>query len=442
MRFLFTILLIILTHALAAQNIDWLNGAGSDLYDYVDNVEVDKAGNSYLVGQIYDTATFDTATLNFPGNGFKNGKTYFAKYDSSGNIKWVDTANKTSTTQFTIDDYGNFYVSGGVRTGGIKFPNGKSVNNGRYLINLKQSTGKVEWIDSIPGGFGCEEITTDQNGNIYLAGSISNQYVINKDTFKNNQFNTALLLKFDSTGIYQWGRQNNYVSASSSGQAIATDGNGNSYFGGDFFDSIQFGSLNKPNVTNLDNFLVKHNPAGNPQWLKVFSGDGQQRIEGLTVNAQDELYTVGYFSDSVKVGNFKTKGFSVRTQLLFYSKISLNSNVQWLKKSGSFNGGNVNPSLVITSNNNFTYFGGSLKAGGLGTSKYLFGGDTIEVSNISFFTSKINPNGNFLWTFSSSISSFSSLEGIGVDNSGNAYATGQFQDSLSFKNKTVFSKGK
>ena len=310
MRILFSIFLLILPHALLAQNIDWLVGAGSDLGDYSDDLAVDKDGSSYLVGTVYDTADFDSIQLSFKGNGFKNGKTYFARYDSSGKIQWVDTASDASgSPNIAIDNYGNTYAFGSA--GDITLPGGTNIKSGSFLINLKQRNGKVEWVDSLPGGFICENMTADKSGNFYLSGYITKQFIIGNDTFKASSSNTALLLKFDSTAAYQWGLQNDFIGASSLGKDVATDKNDNSYFVGTFFDTVKFGKLSEANVADLDNFIVKHDASGNPKWIKVITGDGQQNIEGITVN-NGEIFIVGYFYDSVKVGGVKAEGYSTK----------------------------------------------------------------------------------------------------------------------------------
>ena len=109
MRICFTFILCLVCSVTCGQKVEWLEGAGSKQNDISNDLSVDKKGGSYFVGNVSDTATFDNIQINFNGKG----KTYFAKFDSAGNVKWVDTASKSSSrSNIAIDNFGNTYVYG------------------------------------------------------------------------------------------------------------------------------------------------------------------------------------------------------------------------------------------------------------------------------------------------------------------------------------------
>lgn len=125
-------------------NIAWLRSAGgsSNNFDSGNAITVDHLGNVYVTGDIFNTVTFDTITINTTANG---ASSFLAKYDSNGSIQWVRTGVPTAPTFFlfntaldvAVDDFGNIYVVGqrtddAVIFGSITLPG--TFNNFTFLV--------------------------------------------------------------------------------------------------------------------------------------------------------------------------------------------------------------------------------------------------------------------------------------------------------------------
>jgi len=438
MRFLLTFLLASLTIYTHAQKVEWLESAGGQKKDYGNDIAVDEAGNSYITGVFEGKATFDTITLNSPGN-----KLFFAKYDSLGNVEWIDTATNTSRVlKNTVDQFGNVYTVGG---GGSKFSNGVKVQTGDFLIKHNKNDGSIQWVDSLPVGFDYENLTVDKNGNIYIAGDFGKSIYIGSDTFKTSSFSDALLLKYDSSGQYLWGKQNGYTSSSSILNDVATDSYKNSYTVGTFFDTVKFGSIKKSEgQSSRDVFMVKHDSSGQPKWLKVFEGADQQTITGVTVNEQNEIAITGRYYDSIQVGNLKAKTLNATSTNLFVAALDTAGITQWLQEARTPDTGFIWAKDII-SNDDQTYIAGFNQPSGSQNVKFYFGPDTLSVNYSNAirapFITKLGQDGKFLWTFSSANSQTSIADAIGVDSLRNAFAIGGYRNKLKLKSKSISGQG-
>jgi hypothetical protein len=144
-------------------------------------VKIGRDSCFYLVGDFSGTADFD------PGPGVYNltnttSNAYILKLDSNAEFIWVKNLGDTSfANHIDIDGSGNIICSGGF-SGTVDFDPGPSTffitatlpyQQSTYILKL-DSGGNFLWVDAFTGttgNFYLNAITTDQNGNIYSAGT-------------------------------------------------------------------------------------------------------------------------------------------------------------------------------------------------------------------------------------------------------------------------------
>ena len=94
-----------------AQQWEWAAKAGGIENDYVNSIEVDKFGNSYVTGRFKDSISFGSTSLINPGLW----SVYIAKYDSHGDLLWdriVASDSLMSVSSMNIDNNGNITIIG------------------------------------------------------------------------------------------------------------------------------------------------------------------------------------------------------------------------------------------------------------------------------------------------------------------------------------------
>jgi len=149
---------------------------------------------------------------------------------------------------------------------------------------------------------------TDASGNVYLAGRTSSTTGIattgaHQTTFGGSWSYDAFLVKFNSSGVRQWGTYYGGT-ASDLGHSCATDASGNVYLAG-----------NTPSTTGIattgahqtrsggsdDAFLVKFNSSGVRQWGTYYGGTGREIGLSCATDASGNVYLAGYTNSTTGI---------------------------------------------------------------------------------------------------------------------------------------------
>jgi hypothetical protein len=89
----------------------WAKQAGGSFNDIGYGIVVDGEGNSYVTGQFESTASFSVTNLTSKGDP----DIFFAKYDSSGNLRWAKQANSDAYdggSGIALDGLAHIYLTG------------------------------------------------------------------------------------------------------------------------------------------------------------------------------------------------------------------------------------------------------------------------------------------------------------------------------------------
>ena len=291
-------------------------------------------------------------------------------------------------------------------------------------------------------------------------------------------------------------------------QLITTDGNGNIYIAGRFNGTVDFdpgiGTTNLTGVRDTDMFFAKYNSNGDLVWAKSLVGDGTGWINSIVVDDNDNVYLAGYFSKIIDFdpGTGTTNLISAGSNGysdIFYAKYDRNGDLVWVKKVGGTgydqcysmtldNAGNIyitgetdgnadfDPGPGITlldrrivfakyDNNGDLVWAKNLNSGigargksikvdargniylaGFFSWKVDFDGDgTYNASAVGgddIFLAKYGPNGDLAWAKSMGGERNDYGLAVEVDDCGNVYFTGRFAgDQVSFDGTLLSSNG-
>lgn len=118
-------------------------------------------------------------------------------------------------------------------------------------------------------------------------------------------------------------------------------------------------------------------------------GFGTNKVVGITVDANENIYIVGDYGDSATIGGIKVKGFGNGSEM-YVAKFNSSGTASWAKSFGS--SGFLDQSIDITNDalGNVYVCGAFFGSWDFGTVQYPFGSATVGIA-------KYNSNGDVLW---------------------------------------------
>lgn len=276
--------------------IQWANQQAGSLG--VEKIAVDANGNTYLTGYLYGTATFGNTTLLSSGND----DMFLVKYNTGGIVQWTQKAGGSGSDRpggIEVDINGNVYLTG-YFSGTATFGTVSMISAGNYDIFIAKYTGSggIEWVQKIGstnGDYGYK-ITTDTQGNSYIAGYCPSTTTIGLTTISGN-----FIAKYNSTGIFQWVQK---AGTSGETKGITVDTNGNVFITGSFYASTTFGTitLTSSGSSDMDIFIAKYNNSGTLQWAQRAGGVGTDSSQDIAAGMNGNVYLTGYFQGAAAFG--------------------------------------------------------------------------------------------------------------------------------------------
>ena len=251
---------------------------------------------TYDIGDNWNSIALDSSDSVYVTNRYNQGIALLAKWNSSGTFQWVKELKHSSWSgnslytqpqDVTVDSNNNVYMVGYILTGGTP--------SYRMWVAKYDTSGNLIWVNvygkdasqSIDA-YGC---TTDSSGNIYVTG---------QGNAVNNYYNEPYVAKINSSGTPQWYSSiigpysasygNNYLRGV--GFGVELDSSGNVYMCGR-------GNRGQGPGTQRDMMLVKFNSSGNHQWNNFSGTDSSaDNAKGLIIDDEDKIYITGNFRTS------------------------------------------------------------------------------------------------------------------------------------------------
>ena len=281
-------------------------------------------------------------------------------------------------------------------------------------------------------------ITTDANGNVYSTGYFSGTVDFDPGSGTTNLTSAGssdiFIQKLDANGNLIWVKQMGGEDEER-GQSITTDANGNIYTTGAFLKTVDFdpgaGTTNLTTAGNFDIFIQKLDANGNLIWVKQMGGTGSDYGYSITIDANGNVYTTGYFSGTVDFdpGAGTTNLTSAGSIDIFIQKLDANGNLLWVKQMGGI--GNDSGNSITTDANGNVYTTGHFQV----TVDFDPGVGTTNLTSVGWsdiYIQKLDANGNLLWVKRIGGSNDDGSSSIITDDNGNVYTTGQFQGTVDF----------
>lgn len=368
-----------------AQSIkfDWANSRGGFSSEYAFSIALDADRNIYTTGIFRVTVDFDPGTGTFNLSSLGDTDAYISKLDSLGNFEWAI-------------QFGSSSWDGG---------NGITVDDSGYVYSTGQFNGTVDF----DPGIDTFNLTSVGSYDIYV-------------------------VKIDPLGNLVWAKSMGGTSQDI-GNAIAVDSSGNVYTTGEFNGTVDFdpgpGSFDIITFGGKDAFISKLNSSGDFVWAKQLGGTSSDEGISLALDALENVYTTGNFSVTSDFNpSSSTHNMSaVGSYDVYISKLSSSGNFIWAKQMG---GADIDwgYSIELDVQDNLYVMGQFWGTADFDPSSGVFNLTSLGVEDV--FLTKLTSSGNLIWA--KQIGSASRLWAcnMAVDNSGNVYTMGGFEDTVDF----------
>jgi len=418
-------------------------------------VAVDGNGNVFSSGwAMYDTTVFgaDSVFLStwFTGSSMNNGL-LVTKNDPTGSFLWAKGTVNTSAWPVNIatDPDGDVYVFGiyiitsyldtafRMDSAHITIPAAAQ----EYFLLKLSSTGAVRWVKNVTNNNGGSSyyfggMGIDGAGNVYVSGVFNcpidtlGSFVFNNNSAANEY--DAFVAKYDTSGNPVWaksfgGANNDFV------YTLSVTGTGDVYISGQYqSDTLPIGGVNLVNplyTTSEMCYAAKFDSSGNVLWAKNIGR--QIVVNGLKNDQAGNLYMTGSVdSSSVVLGPDTLTCNGLKD--IFLAKYDLSGNPVWATSAG---GGYTDQAFAVdvdTCGNIWITgaMGGGALAPGVPYTMNFKGNilHTLAGSIDPMFIAEYNNAGTYM-TSSALRSGGDDQIGIAVDNRGNVYICGDYEDS-------------
>jgi hypothetical protein len=365
--------------------------------------------------------------------------------------RWARTVTTDLGSSFfssiAVDGSGNIYAVGSVKEAG-SFDFGGVTAMGEESADIPvlvkyDSSGKALWVKKVSGRNESEfdQLTTDDSGNVYIAGAISGTSIYD---FGNGVIaagsspgSNAIIVKYDSSGTTQWAKTTRAGTHDSNFKSVAADRSGNVYAAGMVYgaQSHDFeGPTVAPGCPGPNVVLVKYGPSGKALWARtVVKGILTSEFFFVTVDGSGNVYAAGYIMGTLgyDFGGATAAGANPEGQNALLVKYNPSGRPLWAQ-SVSKGAGYSFFGSIRTAGSDSVYAAGALS----GSGEYGFGGIITSGSAENGYSSvlvKYSYTGKPLWAKPiKGGASSSELNALVVDSYGNVCAAGSIWGTGSF----------
>ncbi len=286
--------------------------------------KIDSFGNICTTGSFEGTADFDPGPGTFNLGSAGSDDIFVSKLDPSGNFVWAKRMggeNNDIPSSIILDNSGNIYLTGYFKEISDFDPgpgtfNLTSSGGADIFISKLDSSGNFVWAKSM-GGKSYDlshAISIDISGNVYTTGLFDgiSDFDPGKDTFKlisvfdETPFPGDMFIsKLDRSGNFIWAKRigGETPNGFDIGTSIAVDKEFNVYTTGCFGGNTDFDPGVKSFIVKKiggfpygDAFVLKLDSSGNFIWVQCMGGAGDDKGNSITLDANNDIYTTGYFS--------------------------------------------------------------------------------------------------------------------------------------------------
>jgi len=407
----------------------WAESWGFFGADQAYGIVIDKMKNVFITGNSRDIMVGDEIVM--------------AKYDRCGNLKWGYRWGGFSNDvayDITTDSSGNIYITG--KYGGVMDMNpGAEIDyrtgSGLFIIKFS-NTGDYLWANTFEGSTADTgyAIAYQESGQIYVSGIFYGTVDFDpgpgEDLHTSGGSSDCFLLKLNQDGTFVWAKTwGDY--ALDHARGVTVDWTGKVYVTGDYrgidvdFDPGPSEDLHSFNG-GADAFISHYDQNGNYQWTKTWGSANGDYPEDISMDGYGNVHITGEFNGTVDFdpGPGVDEHIALGGTDGFLTKFDSTGEHLWVRTWGV---GWLNSNSVTVDSIGNCYVTGDFS----GSLQLSAGGPPIEcVGGRDIYIARWNPTGDLAWGRGIGGQGEDKGLAISLDNNGNPYAAGSFEDSAEF----------
>ncbi len=391
------------------------------------SLAIDKFGNEYVAGNFYAPFILVGRDTLFNHSTWTSDF-YVAKYNHLGNLIWVRSVGGSQHEYaggVTVDPMGNVLVTGTYQTSHLVIGHDTLQWGGNVFVVKYDSSGNVLWARaSSGGGVISGGITSDNEGNSYIAGYYGGAYIsFGHDSLYDgfNRIENLFITKYSPSGNVLWVKGNANLGDGAEPTDIKSTPSGNIYVTGNFRGRmIVFGNdtLKKDRFVDNNVFTLKMDKNGNLLWDKGIGNFYNTPLPLLGIDNNDNAIVYCKYVDLDFVIGTDTIAAGPGDALLV--KYDSSGNLVWAKKKTYHSTTNI--VNMICDPFGYFYLGGNFNKANLS-----FGSDSLIKNDTSALCIlKYDNDGNEVWAKGAQNSENNTLAAIAADDYGNIYVSGSF----------------
>lgn len=282
------------------------------------DIEIDTNQNIYITGAFHGTVTFGSGETNETTLNGAQWDMFLSKYDSNGNLIWVQKAGGAdgdSGKNLDLDASGNIYLTGNFNNS-VTF--GESLSNETMLTGITESAyiakytnnGNFLWARSPFYATGSSNISGDikvVNGSrIVYTGSYFSFTRLTDCVSVNGNSEDMITIGFDTDGNYIW---NTTLKSNSDDRGVALDVDASGriyvtgYFGSDVvLDAGQCNETTLQNKGRADIYITVYDSNGQLLRATQAGGSGWDTGAGIDVDDSGNIYITGFYREDIVFG--------------------------------------------------------------------------------------------------------------------------------------------
>jgi Secretion system C-terminal sorting domain len=225
------------------------------------------------------------------------------------------------------------------------------------------------------------------------------------------------------------------------GKVITKDNQNKLLTAGTFVNTLVIGGNTYTSSNNSqDVFVAKRNEDGSSLWSFTLASGGEDAVEGIAVDIQNNVYITGWFQGTMDMdpasGNEYSLVSSSGSLDVFLAKYSPNGEFLWARK---FGGSLPDRGFGIDLDQNGNIFATGTFRGILDVEPFVSTDNITSVGSDDIFVVKFNSLGEFQWSKAMGSTQDEFATEIKVASAGNVFFSGYFQNTVDFNPGTATS---
>ncbi|MDQ3048965.1 MAG: hypothetical protein M3R27_15550, partial [Bacteroidota bacterium] len=419
----------------------WMQKAGGINNDEGYDISTDSTGNSYTTGYFLNSATFGSTTLSSSGvtDIFITKNDVLGNYVWS--VKGGGTGADRGLSIKT-DKAGNSFITG-YYFGSATFGSSTitSVGGQDIFIAKYDNAGTLQWLKSAGGLLSDigNSITVDNSGNVIITGEFTGTATFGSFSLTSLSGTIDVFTaKLDSSGNFLWAKKGS-AEATDRGIDVGCDPAGNIYVTGQFSDTILFDVVHNNNIYNAI-FLIKYDPLGQEQWFQKIGGGTMNVVSGIVVDAGSNIFITGDFTGNLTFfGPPSLTLINPYSNKVFVACYNSSGSLLWKEADGS--NSSITSKNIALDNAGNPFIVGNFKCRLNEYADQYGQGIFNSVGYEDIFVTKYNNLGAWQWSRQTAGPEDDYGKGIALNPSGQPIITGSFQERIGFATSSSIGYG-